>query len=250
MTDSNRYFDVTIEKIVEETSANKTFILTRPADFNNLPGQFCWLTLPHFRAQGGDFPRTPMALGSGVSEDKLIFSFRNWGFLTGKFFELKVGDTLSISQPLGSPVPIDLFESSSTLLIAGGTGLVPIRSLVQTLNSHGNYKVLYGAKTPSELLFKDELNKWNSEVIVEQADNGTDWSGPKGFVTKLLTKSLTEIYQYCYICGPFPMMKNTVAALEELGYTPDHIYVSLEKMENNEVIGPVFPVSDPTVSFN
>lgn len=243
------YFDVKIEKIVEETSANKTFILSKPTNFNNLPGQFCWLTLPELRAQGEEFPRTPMAVGSGVSEDKLVFSFRNWGYLTGKFFELKVGDVLCISQPLGSPVPIKLFESESSLLIAGGTGVVPVRSLVQTLNSHGNYKVLYGAKTPSELLFKDEIPNWNSEVIVEQSDNGSEWTGPLGFVTKLLNKSLPESYKYCYICGPFPMMKNTVAALEELGYTPDHIYVSLEKIENNEVIGPVFPVSDPHVTF-
>ena len=249
MVDTNTYFDVVIEKIVNETSANKTFILTKPANFNNLPGQFCWLTLPEFRAQSPDFPRTPMAVGSGVEEDKLIFSFRHWGFLTGKFFELKIGDTLSVSQPLGSPVPIDLFESTSSLLIAGGTGVVPIRSLIQTLNSHGNYKVLYGAKSPSELLFKDELATWNSEIIVEQADNGSDWKGPKGFVTKLLNKSLIEIYKYCYICGPFPMMQNTVAVLKKIGYSADHIYVSLEKIENNEVIGPVFPVSDPNVAF-
>ena len=130
MTDTNRYFDVTIEKIVDETSANKTFFLKKPVDFNNLPGQFCWLTLPEFRVQGGNFPRTPMAVGSGVSENKLIFSFRNWGFLTGKFFGLKVGDTISVSQPLGSPVPVDLFESTSSLLIAGGTGVVPVRSLM------------------------------------------------------------------------------------------------------------------------
>ena len=129
MAVSLQYFDVTIEKIIIETPAIRTFVLKRPKDFTNLPGQFSWLTLPSLRI-GNDFPKTPMAIGSGIDEKELFFSFRDWGYLTKKFFELQKGDKLSISQPLGSSLPLDIFKTSNILCLAGGTGIVPISSFI------------------------------------------------------------------------------------------------------------------------
>ena len=219
----------------------------KPEGFYNLPGQFSWLTLPELRKQGKIFPRTPMAVGSGSSERKLLFSFRNWGYLTKEFFTKQEGEMLSISQPLGTHIPVELFESNETICIAGGTGIVPIRSLISSLKSVEHSKVFYGARTPSEILYKNEVFNWNSEIIVERSDDGSLWDGHQGFVTKLLTQSLYDLYKYCYICGPFPMIRNTVGMLREFGFSADNIFVSLEKIENNEVIGPVFPVSNPNV---
>lgn len=243
------YFDLEIEKIVQENSVIRTIFFNKPEGFNNLPGQFSWVTVPELRQDPNNIPRTPLAIGSGMLEDHLIFSFRNWGGLTKLFFEKKEGDVLSISEPLGSHAPVDLFESNEIICIAGGTGVVPIRSLINSMKLITHPKVFYGARTPSELLYKDEISHWNSEIIVERPDDGATWEGQQGFVTKLLTQSVFDLYKYCYICGPFPMMKNAVVVLRELGYSMQNIYVSLEKVENNQVVGPVLPVSDPKVSF-
>ena len=244
-----QYFDLEIEKIVQENSVIRTIIFTKPENFNNMPGQFCWLTVPELRKSTNNIPRTPLAIASGMFEDQLIFSFRNWGGLTKLFFEKKIGDILSVSQPLGLHAPVDLFNSNKTICIAGGTGIVPIRSLVNSMKSKKHLKVFYGARTPSELLYKEEIYQWDSEIIVEKSDEGANWFGQQGFVTKLLTQSIFDSYKYCYICGPIPMMQNAVAVLKELGFTSQNIYVSLEKIENDEVIGPVFPVSDPNVTI-
>lgn len=249
MTSTITYFDLEIKKIVQENSVIKTLVFSKPEGFNNRPGQFCWLSLPELREETKSVPRTPMAVASGMSEKDLIFSFRNWGGLTQLFFEKKVGDIISVSQPLGSSVPIDLFESNTTICIAGGTGIVPIRSLVNSIGSNNHLKILYGARTPSELLYKNEIGNWDSEIIVERPEEGGEWKGQLGFVTKLLTQSIHERYKYCYICGPYPMMKNTVSSLKNLGFAQENIYVSLEKVENNEVVGPVFPLTDHNVNL-
>ena len=238
-----------IKKIVQENSVIRSVIFNKPKGFNNKPGQFSWVTLPELRKEGQNNSRTPLAIGSGIFEKELIFSFRNWGGMTQLFFDKKVGDSISISEPLGSSAPLDLFESDPTLCIAGGTGIVPIRSVINSLKSKNHSKLFYGARSPSELLYKNEIFTWDSEIIVERPDEGKDWNGQLGFVTKLLNQNIPDIYKYCYICGPFPMMQNTVSVLRDLGFKQENIYVSLEKMENNEVIGPVFPVSSPNVSL-
>ena len=246
MTVSLQYFDVTIEKIIIETPAIRTFVLKRPKDFTNLPGQFSWLTLPSLHI-GNDFPKTPMAVGSGIDEKDLFFSFRNWGYLTNQFFELHKGDKLSISQPLGSSLPLEIFKTSTILCIAGGTGIVPVRSLITSLKNSKHFELFYGARTPSELLYKDQIKHWNSQIIVERGDENKPWNGPLGFVTKLITEGLPSKFQYCYVCGPLPMMQNTIPVLQNIGFAPENIWVSIEKMENNDVIGPVFPITDPNV---
>lgn len=248
MTLSLHYFDVSIQKVINETSGIRTFVLKKPEDFNNSPGQFSWLTLPSLRA-GVEFPKTPMAIGSGINEKELIFSFRNWGYLTAQFFELHEGDFLSISEPLGTALPMDLFETKKVLCIAGGTGIVPVRSFISSLNSNDMYKLFYGVRTPAELLYKDQLKKWNADIIVERTENDQNWNGPLGFVTKLITEDLIKTYQYCYVCGPLAMMQNAISELRKNGFDDENLYVSIEKIENNEVIGPVFPITDPNVEL-
>lgn len=247
VTLSIKYFDITIGNIIQETPDVKTFILEKPQGFSHLPGQFCWLTLPSLIKPGDSFPRTPMAIASGVHDNELVFSFRNWGYLTEKFFALQPGDVLSVSEPLGTAIPIDLFQTKHIICIAGGTGLTPVRSLMRSMDSNHQPELYYGAKTPSDILYKEQLLLWNSKVIVEQSNGSDDWTGDHGYVTKLLPPDLETKGNICYICGPYPMMQNAINVLKKIGFLDDQLYVSLEKMQDNEVIGPVFPVSDPNV---
>lgn len=249
MTFTIGYFDVEIKKIINETPDVKTFHLQKPKGFHHAPGQFCWLTIPSLRNEKDHFPRTPMAIASGINEKELVFSFRNWGFLTEKLFSLQSGDYISISEPLGTSVPLELFESRKVICIAGGTGITPVRSLIRSIKSKKKPDIYYGARSPSDILYKKELHDWESHIIVEQTNGTAEWKGPLGYVTKLLPSTLDSSDIICYICGPYPMMQNAVNVLRKIGFPDDKLYVSLEKVENNEVIGPVFPVSDPNVTL-
>lgn len=244
-----KYFNLPIEDIITETSDTKTFILAKPRGFNHFPGQFSWLSLPSLTSSSQPFPRTPMAIASGIHEKHLIFTFRSWGYLTDKLFTSRIGDEFTVSQPLGTSIPLDLFNTKRVICIGGGTGITPIRSLFLSINSDTPFKLFYGARTPFDIVYKNKLSEWNSSIIVERAENSPTWSGPLGFVTKLLTNDLFHKDNICYICGPFPMMQNVVSSLRKIGFQPENLYVSLEKLENDEVIGPVFPVSDPNVVF-
>ena len=107
----------------------------------------------------------------------------------------------------------------------------------------------HGAKTPGDLLYKKELSHWNPQLIVETKSEGEKWTGMTGYVIKLLTGEMDSKHGICFVCGPMEMMKNTVSILKSLGFTEGQIYVSIEKIVNNQVIGPVFPLSDENVSF-
>ena len=224
MTLTIHYFDIVIKNIIQETPDVKTFILVKPLNFSHLPGQFCWLTLPSLRNVGDSFPRTPMAIASGIHDNELVFSFRNWGFLTEKFFKLNLGDVLSVSDPLGTAIPLQLFESRDIICIAGGTGLTPVRSLMLSLDSNHKPDLYYGAKTPSDILYREELKSWHSKVIVERSNGSDNWNGDLGYVTKLLPPNLQIKDKICYICGPYPMMQNTVNVLKQLGF-PDLFFL-------------------------
>lgn len=237
--------NLAIKDIIDETANVKTFVFERPRDFQFKPGQFCWISLPNQPKLG----RSPMAIASGMNESELKFSIRAWGDLTTALFKAQVGDIITISDPEGTWFPLEMAEGRTIHGIAGGTGITPIRSLLHSIDpSKTKMKVFYGVKTPSDFLYKKELPQWDAELIVENPDD--KWDGKTGLVTDLLTRANLDVDNgICHVCGPTPMMANTVAVLKKLGFTPDRIFVSLERMEKGKVIGPVYPVSNPIVGF-
>lgn len=251
MNTNYNYFNAKIKNAYYESDDVKTFILEKPKNFIHQPGQFCWLTLPSsLKKSDTDIPKVPMAIASGTNESKLIFSFKNWGNLTQELFKLKTKDTIAVSLAMGTYLPFNNFISSKIYLIAGGTGITPIRSLLFSIKSKKeNYKLFYGVKSPKDFLYKDDLKNWDVKFIVEKSDTDNQWEGDFGFVTSLLPKNMEIKNGLCYICGPYPMMQNVVSLLKNIGFSEDQIYVSIEKMENDQVLGPVFLVSDLNITF-
>ncbi len=238
-------FNLAIKEIIQETSTVKTFVFDKPSDFSFKPGQFCWISLPEHPSLG----RSPMAIASGTKESELRFSIREWGELTSKLFEYQRGDLVTISRPEGTAFPLDISEGKIIHGIAGGTGITPIRSIYHSLDGEKTkMKIFYGVKTPADFLYEEDLSKWEAILIVETPH--PHWKGHVGKITDLLRKEHVEVANgICYVCGPTPMMKSVVKILREMGFSPDQIYVSLERMENGKVIGPVYPVSNPIVGF-
>jgi len=160
----------------------KSFIFDRPDGFSFKPGQYCWISLPN-----SDYQPAPMAIASGNKEDYLKFSIRAWGDLTNALFGASIGDEVTIDGPHGSGFPEEKLENQTTIhLIAGGTGITPVRSLVHSLNGMGQKSVYYGAKSPEELLYQDQLSSWPGTVHLTVDQGNENWSGNIGLVTDLL----------------------------------------------------------------
>jgi NAD(P)H-flavin reductase len=189
-----------------------------------------------------------MAIASGNLNGKLEFSIRAWGKLTNELFKKQPGEEVTIDGPYGTYFPVDqIDENTLVYLIAGGTGITPIRSLIKSITK-GKKIVYYGAKKPAELLYREEFEEWDADVnlIVDQGD--ASWGGQVGLVTELLTK--LKPYGYFFVCGPNPMEQVVVDLLRENGISDNRIYVSLEKFdEHGNVVGPVLPVSDEKVPY-
>ncbi|MFV2015578.1 MAG: hypothetical protein ACC656_09140 [Candidatus Heimdallarchaeota archaeon] len=149
-------------------------------------------------------------------------------------------------------MPFDNFVSANIYLIAGGTGITPIRSVLNSLHNKkmkSRTILFYGVKSPKDFMYTDEFDSWNVKTIVENYSEADKWNGNVGYVTKLLTNEMDFKHGICFVCGPNPMMQNVVSILKSIGFTEDQLFVSIEKMINNQVIGPVFPVSDHNVPF-
>ncbi|MBA7558988.1 Anaerobic sulfite reductase subunit B [subsurface metagenome] len=227
-----------ITEIKEETPEVKTFTvsLRDGKPFKSKPGQFIELSV--FGC--GEFP----ASISAILDEKAYFqtTVRRMGKVTQKFMDLPVNSTIGIRGPFGSGFPVEEMEGSNVLLIAGGVGLTSIkylaRYLLENRDSYGNLKLLYGARTPSDLLFRDtfplsnrgEVEKKGLEVLLTVDEADEEWKGNIGVVTELFGKTdLNPDNTLVAICGPSIMMKFATARLIDIGFDENQIFLSLER---------------------
>jgi NAD(P)H-flavin reductase len=148
------------------------------------------------------------------------------------------GDILGVSGPFGKGFPIDNMFGYDLVIVAGGLGIVPLRSLIRYIthnkNDFGHVQILVGCKTPHELLFKEETNEWmkRSEIkincTVDKADH--DWKGNVGLITTLIPGAdINPARTYAVVVGPPIMYRFVIAELLKKNI-PDHqIIVSLER---------------------
>jgi len=236
----------TIKAIHDEAAGVKTFALDKPDDFKFTPGQYCWLSLPDT-----DYDPAPMAIASGTEDEDLEFSIRAWGDLTHALFEKTTGDQVIVDGPYGTAFPVDNIQQDTKLyMIGGGTGVTPIRCLVKSLGDTGNKRIFYGAKTPEELLYQYEIPSWPAATELTVDTGNIEWTGKVGLVTKLLEPETFVDGDLFFVCGPQPMEQAVVDFLRSRKITDQHIFVSLEKFDDEgNVIGPVLPVTDSQVEF-
>ncbi len=227
-----RPLEAVIEGVIQETPAIKTFVLRPKTDFSFQTGQFIEMTVPGL----GEAPFTPSS-DPGVTE-KMEVTIMDVGRVTSKLHTMNKGETLGIRGPYGKGYPLDKFKGKDVLIVGGGVGLAPLRSLLFSLFSNiGNYnKVVlrYGARTPPDLVYKNSLPEWAKKEkvdVVTTVDMGdSSWKGNVGLVTTILKELPVDLKNaVSIVCGPPIMMKFVTLKLLELGFRPPDIYLSMEK---------------------
>ncbi len=221
-----------IIKIIEETPSIKTFVFETEREFSFSTGQFVELTYPGV----GEAPFTPSS--SPLRKDEFEVTIMKVGRVTGLFHDAKEGDVLGVRGPYGKGYPVDNFRNREILIVGGGVGLAPLRSLIFTLfSSLSDFKkivICYGARTPLDIVYKYQINDWAKHRNVQlrlTVDKGdSNWKGNVGVVTTILDNLPLKVKEAVgIVCGPPIMMKFTTLKLLELGFLPSNIYLSMEK---------------------
>jgi NAD(P)H-flavin reductase len=176
--------------------------------------------------------------GDPTSPNPLIHTIRAVGTATKAMSKLKVGDTIGVRGPFGSCWPVEPAKGNDVLIIAGGIGLAPLRPVIYQVlaerRKYGKVFLLYGTRTPEDMLYRSELEKWRArfdmEVLVTVDRASQDWHGNVGVVTTLLKKVVLDPDNTtAMICGPEIMMRFVAMDLIKKEMTLDHIYVSMER---------------------
>jgi NAD(P)H-flavin reductase len=200
--------------------------------FSFLPGQFVMLELP------GCGEIAISISGSSSNREFLELCVRKVGKVTGMLHRLEAGAMVGIRGPFGTHFPMQEMAGSNVLLIAGGLGIVPLRSTIYWSNEHRpeyeDITILYGARDPGQILFDYQFEEWrriydlNMLTIVEHPDES--WQGPTGLITDLFEEvPIDPENTYAVVCGPPVMFKFVCAHLSDLGLPRQRMFVSLER---------------------
>jgi len=151
---------------------------------------------------------------------------------------MKRGSVIGVRGPFGNGWPVEEAKGRDVLVVAGGIGLAPLRPVLYQLiarrGEYGRVVVLYGTRTPSDILFQRELEQWRARFDLEvgvTVDRALmDWRGNVGVVTTLIPKAPFDPRNtIAMVCGPEVMMRFTVWELQKLGLTLDRIFISMER---------------------
>lgn len=193
------------------------------------PGQFAQVSV--FGA--GEFP---LSLPPSPTEGRTFFTVRRVGRGTEALHALKPGDRFGVRGPYGNGFPMEQYEGKNLVFVAGGIGLIPLRSCIVYAMTHrqryGRIQVFYGAKRPSELMYRADLAAWEQaagiefHLTVDRPDPA--WRGHVGVVGSLFKKSGIKVpvdHTVAFVCGPPVMFRFVIRDLLEMGL-PAHCIVS------------------------
>ncbi len=235
-------YPVRIDDIIVESEDRslKTFkfVFLNPEDekkFAYSAGQFAELSI----AGKGEIP---IGIASSPVEKGFIkFTVNKAGLVTSHLHNMTVGDIMGVRGPLGNSYPWKQLEGKNVLIVGGGFAFTTLRSSIIYMldpanrSKFGDITVVYGARSPGMLLYKDELVEWekrddiNMHITVDGTDD-PDWKYNVGFVPPITEQKAPQgdADSYAIVCGPPIMIKFTQPVLEKLGYDHDHIILSLE----------------------
>ena len=181
----------------------------------------------------------PISISSDPTDHKpLMHTTREVGTVTRAMRSLKRGDSVGIRGPFGSHWPVEKIIGKDVVIVAGGIGLAPLRPalyhLISQRDKYGKIVLLYGTRSPDDILYERELKHWRSQfdleiyVTVDRAIG--PWRGNVGVVTTLIPKApFDPLNSVALVCGPEVMMRFTVEALQRRGVESKRIYTSLER---------------------
>lgn len=252
------------DAVVETEDGNiKTFRLVLENEkerqkFIHTPGQFAMLSL----AGKGEIP---IGIASSPTEQGyLMFTVNKAGVVTTALHQMSVGARIGVRGPLGNGFPIDTeLKGKNIVIIAGGFAFTTLRAtLIYILANRADYgkvTVIYGARTPGMLLYRDKFKEWEKRedvdvhVTIDQEAPG--WTGLVGFVPTVAGEvGPSPENSAALICGPPIMIRFTMPPLEKIGWTDDQVYLSLENRMKCGLgvcghcnVGPVYPCKDGPV---
>ncbi len=196
------------------------------------PGQFVEVSL-------FGIGEAPISVSSSPTRNGTFeLCVRAVGDVTNAMHRLQEGDWVGIRGPFGHGFPVAKMRGKDLLFAAGGLGLAPLRSLIQFVlderPSFGRVIILYGARNPGELLFRDELEEWahrndvEFHLTVDRAD--ASWTGHVGVITTLFPKvAVNPRSTVAVTCGPPIMYRFVLIELLAKGLPENQIYLSLER---------------------
>lgn len=196
---------------------------------NVKPGQFFEVSIPKY----GEAPISVCEIGAGYID----LTIRRVGVVTDVIHTFFPGDTLFMRGPYGNGFDVNLYKDKELIVAAGGTGLAPVKGIVDYFAAHRdevkNFNLLVGFKSPDDILFKEDIKKWNESIditlTVDKAEEG--YAGNVGLITNyikdLKIKNIEEAQ--VVVVGPPIMMKFTVAEFIKRGIKEENIWVSYER---------------------
>lgn len=226
----------TITEIRQEIADVKTFYLEfddpgTAAAFRFRSGQFVMCTV--FGA--GEFA---VSLPPSPENDRFHLSVRRIGKVTSALHRLEVGDKVGLRGPFGNGFPFEEIKGKNVVYVAGGIGLIPLRSSIVHVLQHreefGRILLFYGARSPHDLMYRYMIERWvqiegfETYITVDRPYPG--WTGETGFVHTLLEKAAIPIENtVAFVCGPPVMFNSVIAELLRLGLSEDAIISTLER---------------------
>jgi NAD(P)H-flavin reductase len=189
-----------------------------------VPGQVAVLRV------GGE--QAYFAFASAPEDEELEFLVKRGGGAGGTIYEMKEGDRVELVDIVGHGFPLREQKGKDLVFVAMGTGVAPLRSALRCAISHaeefGQMVVLYGARTPEDFCYGDEVEEWEARGVelrrVISRPDGHDWSGPTGYVQSLLDHVLPNLSSpVALVCGSREMIVQTRERLQQMGFAPGEI---------------------------
>ncbi|HEC98756.1 MAG TPA: hydrogenase [Nitrospirae bacterium] len=219
-----------IEEIIPQGRDVSLFRVRTQMPLNYVPGQF-------FMVSVWGAGEVPISVTSLFGADKAVeLCIRRAGFVTETIHSLKAGDPLWLRGPYGNGFPLEISKNRDVVVVAGGIGMAPLRPLIEWFMKKpedvGRVTLLYGAKTPEDIVFRDEMEDWKERGIkvlltVDRADEC--WKGHVGLVTGLWQEVHSDLKKAtAYICGPEVMIKAAMGELFLFGMPEERIITTLE----------------------
>ena len=227
-----RPIETEVLEVITETPTIKTIKLKPKEEISFTTGQFIGLTIPGV----GEAPFTPSS--RPAVKDTMEVTVMKVGKVTEKIHQLRKGDIIGLRGPFGKGYPLDDFKGKEILVVGGGCGFAPLRSLMYSLfdMSQDIKKLIFrgGCKTPKELVYRSETENWaqrkdlDLKLTVDTGDS--EWKGDVGLVTTILDNIAMDCQTgLAIVCGPPIMMKFAIKKLLDLSFKEENLYLSMEK---------------------
>lgn len=226
---NNEYipFSSQVKEIIQHTDTEYTFRMSFSGDVK--PGQFFEVSIPKY----GEAPISV----SGIGEDTVDLTIRKVGRVTNQIFEHYEGSSLLMRGPYGNGFDIENFKGKDVIVIAGGTGLSPVKGIVDYFSQHpedaASTTLIAGFKSPEDILFKQDFINWEKTLqVIKTVDSAPEgYDGRTGMVTKYIPDlPIKDISNTVFITvGPPVMIKFTIMEIQKRGIPDENIWISHER---------------------